>query len=104
MPMATLKVMPMISAVVAIVSVGENPEGEKSEEKPLHKKENIKRDLLHLSVNGVFVTPFAVFPKFQPFVVPLGIFSGYVVSPLALGASQGHLNPFRCHPSPLKKF
>jgi hypothetical protein len=54
-------------------------------------------------VEGVFITPLAVFPKFQSFVVPLGILGRYVVSPLALGASQGHLNPFRCHPSPLKK-
>jgi len=48
-------------------------------------------------VNGVFIAPLAVFSKFQPLVVPLGIFSGYIVSPFALGASQSYLNPFRSH-------
>jgi len=53
----------------------------------IKREKPLKEELFHLTVDSVFIAPPAVFSEFEPFVVPLGVFSCYVVSPLAFGAS-----------------
>jgi len=53
----------------------------------IKREKPLKEELFHLTVDSVFIAPPAVFSEFEPFVVPLGVFSCYVVSSLAFGAS-----------------